>query len=115
MDVKVGQVWRDDTGNFEVLKKDSDRLQNIFYVVRYDDGDCVDKCIFDHCMLIKDVPLSDLEIVQKALLKVECSLDIDRRGGWWVGDGKMINNNYRYSGKSMQSLLTWAKHTIGVE
>lgn len=116
MEVKVGQVWK---------HAYTQRLWRVIFVGKYEATIADEEGSFSEALwkfekgifTLESSPpeLSDLEVVQKALLKVECSLDIDRRGGWWVVDGKGMNNNYRYSGKSMESLLTWAKQTIGAE
>lgn len=107
IEIKVGQVWR-----HVHTKKD----WKVIFVGRYAatlsdaEGTFTDSLWkFDEGIysLVSDSPLSDLEIVQKA---VECSggyLWLDSEGCW------QIEGNANIIGGGISSLLTWAKQTIG--
>lgn len=133
MEVKVGQVWRTksddlDDVDFEILCIGK---SNAIVNMMYSDGhlECCKNIrhIQLSADLIKDsdTGLSDLEIVQKALEKVNRStgnnITLTRyAGGDWAVE-ELIEGSRKdekitiYTTSSTKDLLTWAKQTIGDE
>lgn len=64
--------------------------------------------------LEKDRELSDLEIVHKALDISGRELGLGTGRRWWIYEKQFCTDTVA-SGNDTESLLTWAKQTIGVE
>lgn len=64
---------------------------------------------------ISDSPLSDLEIVQKALYDSSASMNFysDGSSSVYVDDDEGFAGVKEYDFNDTESLLTWAKQTIG--
>lgn len=112
MEVKVGQVWR----NIH-----TERDLKVIFVGRYDAtladeegtlSDALWKFEKGIYAIVSDSPLSDLEIVRKALDKSFSRLSIGCGGGWLAE--KNIDT-VTGKGYDIESLLAWAKQTIGEE
>lgn len=115
MEVKVGQVWKNKAGDaFEIIGVSKDH-----FAWKMDDGEIGCTPIkfwsaIQEPVLVSDSPLSELEIVQKALEQEHCFVEITGDGAWHLFE-RISNESIGIVGDTVLGLLTWAKQTIGVE
>lgn len=115
MEVKVGQVWKNKSGTMITIIG----LDNKSAALKMATGEigCHSISFLEwhiqqlELELVLDQQLSDLEIVQKALIE-KCGGSgclVFHHGGWVIETDEYVIAE----GNDNESLLTWAKQTIG--